>query len=183
MNDEENVEHRTSNIEGRIRRHPDMPIGRYADTWAVRSQPRVAREFCVRKTRAPDEKLIGTNMHGREKVVCARGANDVVLVDAVAADSDRADQHPIAVKRKTSGKDGNTIGQLWPEPIALWKGTGWRGWISRWVRRENNVRLFPGKTRKFVLLSEKWTGRIAINARGIKSLGEKSNGSSGHGDI
>ncbi len=64
-------------------------------------QRRIAREFCVRQTRSAEIELIGTNCVGREKIVRARRADNVVLIDAIAADSDRADGHAVIFAPKT----------------------------------------------------------------------------------
>jgi len=43
--------------------------------------------------------------------VGARGANNVVLIDTVTADADRADELAIAIKRKAAGENGNAVGE------------------------------------------------------------------------
>jgi len=73
-------------------------------------QRRIAREFCVRQTRSAEIELIGTNCVGREKIVRARRADNVVLIDAIAADSDRADEHAVAIKWKTTRENCNAVG-------------------------------------------------------------------------
>src|SRR5207302_1975641 len=54
-------------------------------------QTGIAREFGVRQLRAAEIEVVGANVHRREKIVRAAGADDVVLIDAVAADADGAD--------------------------------------------------------------------------------------------
>jgi hypothetical protein len=69
-------------------------------------------EFCVRQARAAEEELVGTDWHWREKIVCARGTDYVVLVDAVAADANCADEYADAIKRETTREDGDPVRHL-----------------------------------------------------------------------
>src|SRR5690348_17850385 len=57
-----------------------------------------------RQTHATYEDLIGTNACGRRKNIRAGGADQVVLVYAVAADPDRAHEQTVFIKRHAAGK-------------------------------------------------------------------------------
>ena len=72
----------------------------------------IAREFCIGQTRSAKIELIGSNRVGCEKIVRAGSANDVVLVDTVAANSNRADEHSVAVKWKAAGENRDAIRQI-----------------------------------------------------------------------
>jgi hypothetical protein len=61
-------------------------------------QTRVAREFGVRQTRASEYKSVGTDRHRCQKIVCPRGADNVVLIDAVTADPNCSDHDTVAIK-------------------------------------------------------------------------------------
>ena len=74
-----------------------------------RLQRRIARKFRVGQTRSAEIELIGTNCVGREKIVCPRRADDVVLIDAVAANSDRADEDAVTIKWEAAREDGDSI--------------------------------------------------------------------------
>ena len=73
---------------------------------------RIARKFRVGQTRAAKNNLICTNRFGREKIVRAGCANDVILIDAITTDADRADHLAIAIKRETSGKNGDSVRKI-----------------------------------------------------------------------
>ena len=75
-------------------------------------QSRITREFGVGQERATEKELIGANGVGCEKIVRAGRADDVVLIDTVAADADRANEHAIAIERETSGKDRDSVRQI-----------------------------------------------------------------------
>jgi hypothetical protein len=70
-------------------------------------QSGIAREFCVGQARAAEIELIGANVIGCEKIVRAGCADDVVLIDAVAADSDRSNS-----ARRQSAATTTKIGNL-----------------------------------------------------------------------
>ena len=72
----------------------------------------IARKFCVGQTRSAEIELIGANRVGCEKIVRARRANNVVLIDAVAADPDRADENSVAIKRKAAGENCDPVRQI-----------------------------------------------------------------------
>ena len=78
----------------------------------------IAREFCVGQTRSAEKEFVGADRVGSEKIVRARSANDVVLIDTVAADPDRTDEHSVAIKRKTAGENGDAIGQIKPDAVS-----------------------------------------------------------------
>src|SRR2546421_7769922 len=72
----------------------------------------IARKLCVGQTRAAEKELIGANRVRREKIVRAGGAGDVVLIDTVAADADRADQHAVSIKAKRSRENGDAVWKI-----------------------------------------------------------------------
>ena len=59
-------------------------------------QSRIARKLYVGQARAAETELVGADRHRCEKVVCAGGGNNVVLVHAVPADADGADENAVA---------------------------------------------------------------------------------------
>jgi hypothetical protein len=69
------------------------------------AHPGVAREFRVGQTNALEKELIGPNREGREKIMGAGSGDDIVLIDAVTAHTDRTDEHAVAIKRKPTGKN------------------------------------------------------------------------------
>src|SRR2546425_13181375 len=81
-------------------------------------QPRVAREFGIRQTRVAEEEFVRANVHRGEKIVCAGSADDIVLIDAVTADSNGANEHAVAIKRETTREDGDSIWQVGDDPSA-----------------------------------------------------------------
>src|SRR4030081_2157024 len=101
----------------------------------------IAREFCVRQTRAAESKLVGTDGEGCEEVVRPGRADDVVLIDTVAADADGADEHAVAIKRKSTGKNGDAV-----RKGGIQTGAG-----------KGEVGLGSRKTGECVLLAVKWT--------------------------
>src|ERR1700680_955602 len=75
-------------------------------------QSRIAREFCVGESCASEEELVGTNRVGREKIVGPRCDDDVVLIDAVAAHTDRTNELAIAIERKAAGENRDSVGKI-----------------------------------------------------------------------
>src|SRR5438093_5356596 len=140
-------------------------------------QRRIAREFCVRQTRSAEIELIGTNCVGREKIVRARRADNVVLIDTIAADSDRADEHAVAIKWKTTWENCNAVGQIESDAVPKWRRTK----ICR--GREREVGFGPGKPGKFVLFGEKRPRVVGVDSGRIKFLRQKPDAARGHGDI
>src|SRR5437660_2210697 len=104
----------------------------------------------------------------------ARSADNVVLIDTVAADPDRADEHAVAIKRKTAGKNRDAVGQIKPDSVSQRR----RSRIGRVCK--SHVGFLSRKPGKFVLLGEKWPGIVAVDARGIKALRQKSDAARGH---
>src|SRR4051794_30496233 len=73
---------------------------------------RVARELGVGQLSAADDKLIGANRLGRGELQADAGsATQVVHFDAVAAGAERADQHAVAIKRKSAAEQINAVRQ------------------------------------------------------------------------
>src|ERR1700755_2824524 len=64
-----------------------------------------AREFKEREARAAYRNLVGAYGGGRFVAVAACGGDEVVLIDAVAADADGADEFAVLVERHAAGKD------------------------------------------------------------------------------
>src|SRR5258708_7781452 len=137
-------------------------------------QSRVAWEFCVGQARPAEIELIRTNRVRREKVMCARGADDVVLIDTVAADADRADEYAVPIKSETARKNCDSSRQIQSDAIAD------RGRAKICGGRECHIRLRSGKSRKQILLGEERPGAVAINARRIIALRQKSDTPSRH---
>src|ERR1700691_3426508 len=55
---------------------------------------------------------VGTDGGGGGESGCATARDQIVLVHAVAADSDSADQHAILIKRHAAGKDRDSVLQV-----------------------------------------------------------------------
>src|SRR5256885_6040272 len=72
-------------------------------------QVRAAREFDEGQARAADDYLVGAYGGGRFVAVAAGGGDDVVLVYAVAADADAADQLAVLVERDAARKDLDAV--------------------------------------------------------------------------
>ncbi len=72
---------------------------------------RVPREFDVRQSHAAHKELISANGFGRFKTDAARSRDDVVLINAIAADADGADQRAIFVKRHAARENLSAVGQ------------------------------------------------------------------------
>ena len=77
----------------------------------------IAREFCVRQTRSAEIELIGANRVGREKIVRSRSANNVILINTVAADPDRAHERAVAIERKAARENRNPIRQIQSDAV------------------------------------------------------------------
>src|SRR5919197_3639058 len=71
----------------------------------------VAGEFCVGQPHSAVEELIGANRRRCEKIVCPRRTGEIVLIDAVTTNPDRADEHAVAVQSKCSGKNCDSVRQ------------------------------------------------------------------------
>ena len=67
-----------------------------------RNSSRIARKFCIRQSRAAKNSLVCANRVRREKIVSSGRPDDVILIDAIATDSDCADQLTVAIQRKAS---------------------------------------------------------------------------------
>ena len=107
----------------------------------------------------------------------ARSADNVVLIDTVAADPDRADENAVAIKRKTAGKNRDAVGQIEPDAVSQRRRT----WIDR--VRKSDVGFSSRKPGKLILFGEKWPRTIAVDARRIKALRQKSDATRGHGNV
>src|SRR5436309_9733297 len=71
---------------------------------------RMAREFDERQADATHEDAIRANLRRRFKSRAAHRRDDVVLIDAVAADAETADQLAAFVERHAAGKDLYAVG-------------------------------------------------------------------------
>src|SRR2546427_13126335 len=76
------------------------------------SQRRIARELGIRQAGAAENNLIRSNRGRGEEMDRARSRDEVVLVHAVAADADRADEFSVAIERKAAREDRNSIRQI-----------------------------------------------------------------------
>src|SRR5262249_11282212 len=72
----------------------------------------VPRKFCKWQPCATVLSPVGANRNRSQKQRCARSRYQIVLVNTVATDSNRADEHSVAVKRKSSRKNRNAIGEV-----------------------------------------------------------------------
>src|ERR1700730_3204693 len=127
----------------------------------------VGRKFYVRQARVLEEILVGADRHRREEIMRAGGGDDVVLIDAVAANADGADEHTVAIKRKTAGENRDAVRQIRNGTSA---GKG-------------EVGLGSGKPGKLILLSKKWSRFLAVDSRWIIFLRKKSDAARRHGDV
>src|SRR5204863_524644 len=69
----------------------------------------IARKFGVGKTRSAVTLMIGSNVWRRQKTKGARGRDDIILIDAVPAHTNRTDEHTVPIERKSPGKNRNAI--------------------------------------------------------------------------
>ena len=77
----------------------------------------IAWKFCVGQTRSTEIELIGTNRVGREKIVRSRSANNVILINTVAADPDRANERAITIERKAARENRNSVRQIQSDAV------------------------------------------------------------------
>src|SRR5436853_4618405 len=68
------------------------------------SAVRLARELHVRQSDSPDEDAIGSDAVRRLKAGASHRRDQVVLIDAVAADPDCSDKPPVLIERNASGE-------------------------------------------------------------------------------
>src|SRR5438105_4667449 len=122
----------------------------------------VAREFCVGQTRATVEELIRPDPRRREEIVCSRRTGEIVLIDTVAADADRADEHAVAVQPKCSGENGDSIREIRVRHKA---GLG---------RDRGRIAMVANQTGKYLLVSIKRSRRVAVDTGRIIALREKT---------
>src|SRR4029453_2887980 len=90
------------------------PVLSPCSPWLISSPPlkvRVAREFDERQPHVADEELVGAEGLGRPEADAARRGDDVVLIDPVAADPDRADEGVVLIERNAPGKNLNPVPQ------------------------------------------------------------------------
>src|SRR5205085_1197699 len=128
---------------------------------------RVAREFRVRQARAEIGELVGANGEWCEEIVRAGSADDVVLVDAVTADTDGADQLAVAIERKAAGENCDAVRETRVES----------GSIENKIRKSSAI-----ESGKLFLQSEVGTGILHIEPRRIFSLGKEANRARGEGE-
>ena len=84
-------------------------------TWRI-GAVRIARKLCVGQARAEVGELVRANGKGRQKIVRAGSAHNVVLVHAVAADPDGADQLAVAIEREAAGKNRDAVRESRVQP-------------------------------------------------------------------
>ena len=70
---------------------------------------RAARKLQEWQTHSAHENLIGANGSRRRKPGVAPCRNQIILIDAVAANSDCADQHPVLIQRRAPRKNLDAI--------------------------------------------------------------------------
>ena len=126
---------------------------------------RIARKFGVRQTRAEVGELIGPDRDRSEKIVRAGDADDVVLINAVTADADRADELAIAIERKASRENRD----------AIWKSRVGAGRIEDVVRERR-----APEPRELFLQSVVWARVLHVEPGGILRLGEEADGARGN---
>ena len=73
---------------------------------------RAARKFQERQTHAAHNYLIGADRDRRQEARATTRGNQVVLIDTIAANANRADQHAVLIKRHAAGKDLNSVRQI-----------------------------------------------------------------------
>ena len=95
------------------------------------SERRIARELRVRKARAAEIEMIGADRVGGCVADGAGGGDNVVLVDAVAADADGADEDAVAVQREATGEDRDAVGHAEERERCICVGGG-RGSVQ-WI--------------------------------------------------
>src|SRR5438874_3235109 len=110
----------------------------------------------------------------------AGGADNVVLIDAVSTDPNRADEHTIAVKWKAAWENRDAVRQISSDTIAQRRGTGRCG-VCR--SRKRDVGLGARKPGKLILLGEERPRIVAINSGRIKALREKADRPCRHRDV
>src|SRR5205085_9421992 len=128
---------------------------------------RVAREFRVRQARAEIGELVGANGEWCEEIVRAGSADDVVLVDAVTADADGADQLTVAIERKAAGENCDAVRETRVES----------GSIENKIRERRAI-----ESGKLFLQSEVGAGVLHIEPRRIFGLGKETNRARGEGE-
>src|SRR5258705_12827003 len=76
-------------------------------------QIRAAWKLQEGQPHAANKNLIRTNGRRGRKAVSAAGADQIVLIHSITADSNAANQHAIFVNRNAAWKDLNAVGQVW----------------------------------------------------------------------
>lgn len=115
-------------------------------------QSGIARKLHVGQARAAESELVGADRHRCEKVVCAGGGNNVVLVHAVPANADGADENAIAIRRNSARKNRDPIWQISAKAVTQRRRTR----IER--RGKSQIRFDSGESGKFVLFGEERSG-------------------------
>src|SRR4051812_9036990 len=101
----------------------------------LRSPAGVPRKFRVRQAGVAKDKLVGSDSLRREEVVGAGCRGDIVLVHTISTNTDSADQNAVAVKWKSTRKNGNAVRQIEAKSVPQWDGA-WRRGVER--GSENN---------------------------------------------
>src|SRR5260221_14677241 len=81
-------------------------------TSSPRSQRWVAWELRVGQPRAAILAAVSPDRFRRRKQGGAASSDDVILIDAIPAHPNCADQHTVAVKRKAAGENRNAVRQI-----------------------------------------------------------------------
>ena len=70
---------------------------------------RILRELEIRQPDALIDDLIGVDVGGRFEAGSAGGGDEIVLIDAVAADAEAAHQHAVLIQRQRAGKKHDAV--------------------------------------------------------------------------
>src|SRR5438477_6236596 len=78
-----------------------------------RSEGRVPRELGVGQSGIAEKSPIRANRIRGKEFHRARSSDKVVLIHAVAADADGADQFAVPIERESTRENGDAVGQVW----------------------------------------------------------------------
>src|SRR5690242_8582829 len=95
-----------------VRRQIGTGFGRWKQSNGISSHRRIARKLGIRQPRAAILRLVGPNGNRRGKHRCTARRYQVVLIHAVTAHTNRADEHAVAVERKSAGENGDAVRQV-----------------------------------------------------------------------
>ena len=119
----------------------------------------IARKFRVRQTRIAKMELVSANLFRRKEIHGTRRSDDVVLIDAVAAYTDGADQNAVAIKWKAAGKNRDPVWKVWIKRRCVRQN-----YAIQNVRQRHRRKCAGRKFGKYFLQSEKWSGLRVFNS-------------------